>query len=396
MSDSNQQPSNANEGCVGPQSSNAGKSSACDGCPNQTQCSTGQFSSTAAQNTKNIEHENIRNALSNIGHVILVLSGKGGVGKSTVCCQLAHTLASRGYGVGVLDVDICGPSVARMLGCSGQTVHKSGSGWMPVYANPNLAVMSISFLLGEQDSAVVWRGPRKNGMIKQFLTETCWDEEGLDYLLIDTPPGTSDEHISTVQYLQGALGAGVSIGIEGSTAIDTTDTKLGGAVMVTTPEEVAMMDVRKELNFCVKTKLPVLGIVENMARFETKLEDLTFLNKSGEGGADVDVTQDVLKTLKEKCPEVLNLIASANVFPPSGDGPKGMASRFNVPYLGAIPLDPNLLKSCENGLCYVQAFPNSTAVSAMNKVADSIVRALPVEEDDNDGGMDGEMMMQED
>lgn len=391
-------PSNANDGCVGPQSSNAGKSSGCDGCPNQSSCATGQFSSPEAQSIKNTEHENIRQSLSNIRHVILVLSGKGGVGKSTVCCQLAHTLASRGYGVGVLDVDICGPSVSRMLGCSGRTVHKTGSGWMPVYANPNLAVMSISFLLGEQDSAVVWRGPRKNGMIKQFLTETCWDEEGLDYLLIDTPPGTSDEHISTVQYLQGALGAGCSDSNNGN---DNNETKLGGAIMVTTPEEVAMMDVRKELNFCVKTKLPVLGIVENMSRFEIKLQDLTFLDKSsstseeknnGTNGSTItkDVTQNVLQTLREKCPEVLNMIASANVFPPSGNGPKGMANRYNVPYLGAIPLDPNLLKSCEEGLCYVQAFPDSTAVSSVNKIADSIVSALPIEEEE---GIDS---MQED
>lgn len=373
----NNPPPNANEQCVGPQSSNAGKASACDGCPNQNACATGQFSSTAAQQAKDMEHENIRNALSNISHVILVLSGKGGVGKSTVCCQLAHTLAARGYGVGVLDVDICGPSVARMLGCSGRTVHKSGSGWMPVYANPNLAVMSISFLLGEQDAAVVWRGPRKNGMIKQFLTETCWDEEeGLDYLLIDTPPGTSDEHISTVQYLKGAL--------EGITADGNNEqTKLGGAIMVTTPEEVAMMDVRKELNFCTKTKLPILGIVENMSRFEIKLEEMTFLrqnSKTGEGenGTKEDVTQSVIDTLRQKCPEVLQMIASADVFAPSGDGPRGMASRYNVPYLAAIPLDPNLLKSCDEGLCFVQAFPQSTAVTALNKVADSIVRCLPV------------------
>lgn len=366
MSQEENPPSNANEGCVGPQSSQAGKASACDGCPNQKSCATGQFSSPDAQKIKDIEHENIRNAMSNIRHVILILSGKGGVGKSTVCCQLAHTLASRGYGVGVLDVDICGPSVARMLGCTGRTVHKSGSGWMPVYPNPNLGVMSISFLLGEQDSAVVWRGPRKNGMIKQFLTETCWDEEGLDYLLIDTPPGTSDEHISTVQYLQGALGVQ---GNGGSNA------KLGGAVMVTTPEEVSMMDVRKELNFCVKTKLPVLGIVENMSRFEIKLSQLTFLND--EKG---DVTDKVKEILSQKCPEILDVIAAANVFAPSGAGPKGMATKYNIPYLGAIPLDPNLLKSCEDGLCFVQAFPGSTAVAAVNKIADSITQALPAEE----------------
>lgn len=370
---SEEKPSNANDGCVGPSSAEAGKSSGCDGCPNQKSCSTGQFSSPEAQTLKDLEHSNIRNALSNIQHVILVLSGKGGVGKSTMCCQLAHTLSSRGYGVGVLDVDICGPSVARMLGVGGRTVHKSGSGWMPVYANPNLSVMSISFLLGDDDAAVVWRGPRKNGLIKQFLTDTCWDEEGLDYLLIDTPPGTSDEHISTVQYLQGALN-GITDANGGA--------KLGGAVMVTTPEEVAMMDVRKELNFCTKTKLPVLGLVENMSKFQTTVQSLSFLSKDA-NGSDVDRTDDVIATLKEKCPEVLAMFASATVFAPSGNGPRGMATQFQVPYLGAVPLDPNLLKACEEGICFVQAFPDSAAASSMNSIADQVVNALPLENDED-------------
>lgn len=364
-------PEDANEKCVGPSSADAGKSSSCEGCPNQKACASGQFSSPEAQQMKDLEHENIRNALSNIQNVVLVLSGKGGVGKSTVCCQLAHTLAARGYGVGVLDVDICGPSVARMLGCSGRTVHKSGSGWMPVYANPNLSVMSISFLLGDDDAAVVWRGPRKNGLIKQFLTETCWDEEGLDYLLIDTPPGTSDEHISTVQYLQGAL----------ASRDGETGAKLGGAVMVTTPEEVAMMDVRKELNFCVKTKLNVLGVVENMSRFQTPVNKLTFLSRD-ENGQDTDKTDVVLATIKEKCPELLDMFATANVFPPSGNGPAGMAAKFQVPYLGSIPLDTNLLKSCDEGRCFVQHFPQSAASTSMNRIVDQIVKALPVEDVD--------------
>lgn len=372
---SEEKPANANEGCVGPSSSNAGKADACAGCPNQKACSTGQFSSPEAQRLKDLEHQCIRNSLSNIQHVILVLSGKGGVGKSTVCCQLAHTLSSRGYGVGVLDVDICGPSVARMLGCAGRTVHKSGSGWMPVYANPNLSVMSIAFLLGDEDAAVVWRGPRKNGLIKQFLTETCWDEEGLDYLIIDTPPGTSDEHISTVQYLQGAL-------THTADNSNQEGAKLGGAIMVTTPEEVAMMDVRKELNFCKKTNLPVLGIVENMSRFQTKVEDLTFLSNTG-NGAEEDSTDNVLSILREKCPEILEMSVAANVFPPSGTGPHGMAKKFNVPYLGALPLDPNLLKSCDEGKCFVQFFPQSAAVSALNSIADHVVKALPVEENDD-------------
>lgn len=369
-------PSNANEGCVGPSSSDAGKSANCQGCPNQEICASGKFSDPDAQKVKDMEHESIRNALSNINHIILVLSGKGGVGKSTVCCQLAHTLAQRGYAVGVLDVDICGPSVARMLGCSGRNVHKSGSGWMPVYANPNLSVMSISFLLGDDDAAVVWRGPRKNGLIKQFLTETCWDEQGLDYLLIDTPPGTSDEHISTVQYLQGAL-----------SSTDSDNAHLAGAIMVTTPEEVAMADVRKELNFCVKTKLPVIGIIENMSRLQTSFQNLAFLRHT-EDGTEEDCTNDTLKLLMERCPEVMDLVVSSNVFAPHGSGPKGMAEKFNVKYLGALPLDPNLLKACEDGICFVQHYKASPAVRYMNSIVDKIVSDLPVEFEEEDQNME--------
>jgi len=224
-------PSNANEGCVGPTSQDAGKASACAGCPNQSACSSGAFSSPAALAAKEKEKAVLQNSLSNVSHVILVLSGKGGVGKSTVSTQLAQSLSSRGYSVGLLDVDICGPSIPRMAGVVGQTVHQSQQGWEPVYANPNLAVMSISFLLEEGDAAVVWRGPRKNGLIKQFLTETDWGVGGLDYLIIDTPPGTSDEHISIVQSLNDARPM-ISDGNNGNKS------GASGAIVVTTPEEV--------------------------------------------------------------------------------------------------------------------------------------------------------------
>ena len=282
-------PSNANEGCVGPTSQDAGKASACAGCPNQSACSSGAFSSPAALAAKEKEKAVLQNSLSNVSHVILVLSGKGGVGKSTVSTQLAQSLSSRGYSVGLLDVDICGPSIPRMAGVVGQTVHQSQQGWEPVYANPNLAVMSISFLLEEGDAAVVWRGPRKNGLIKQFLTETDWGVGGLDYLIIDTPPGTSDEHISIVQYLNDARPM-ISDGNNGNKS------GASGAIVVTTPEEVSMADVRKELNFCKKTSVPVLGIVENMSGLQMRVSDLTFFrDNSSNIGSDenADCTSDL-------------------------------------------------------------------------------------------------------
>jgi len=145
--------------------------------------------------------ELVAERLSGIAHKVLVLSGKGGVGKSTFSAQLAFTLAARGRSVGLLDIDICGPSIPRMLGLEGQTVHQSASGWSPVWVHDNLAVMSIGFLVPNADDAVIWRGPRKNGLIRQFLTDVEWG--ALDYLIIDTPPGTSDEHISMVQVREG-------------------------------------------------------------------------------------------------------------------------------------------------------------------------------------------------
>ena len=373
-------PSNANEGCVGPTSQDAGKASACAGCPNQSACSSGAFSSPAALAAKEKEKAVLQNSLSNVSHVILVLSGKGGVGKSTVSTQLAQSLSSRGYSVGLLDVDICGPSIPRMAGVVGQTVHQSQQGWEPVYANPNLAVMSISFLLEEGDAAVVWRGPRKNGLIKQFLTETDWGVGGLDYLIIDTPPGTSDEHISIVQYLNDARPM-ISDGNNGNKS------GASGAIVVTTPEEVSMADVRKELNFCKKTSVPVLGIVENMSGLQMRVSDLTFFrDNSSNIGSDenADCTSDVLSLLEEKCPEVLSMIATTDVFPSSGGGPRGMAEKFSVPYLGKLPLDPNLLKACEDGTSFVDKYPSSPATSPLNAIVDKLILALPVEDDEEE------------
>lgn len=368
MVEADSPPSNANEGCVGPTSESAGTNKACEGCPNQKSCASGAFNSPEAQQKELKEQEALKSAFENVSHVVLVLSGKGGVGKSTLSAQICHALSTRGFAVGLLDVDLCGPSVPRMMGVAhqGAVVHRSGSGaWTPVYASPNLAVMSISFLLPDSDAAVVWRGPRKNALIQQFLTDTDWegDTGGLDYLVIDTPPGTSDEHISTVQFLQKA-GA------------------VSGAVVVTTPEEVSMADVRKELNFCEKTKVPVLGIVENMATYQKKMSDLTYLRQDGS-----DVTKEVLVKMKETCPELLDLLACSEVFPTSGSGPEGMAKHYNISHWGRIPLDSKLCECCETGKSFVDEYPTSLAAKSLNKIIDNLVNALPVETVEHEDSM---------
>jgi len=320
--------------------------SACAGCPNQSACASG------AGRTEDPALKQVTDRLAQVRHKILVLSGKGGVGKSTFACQLAFTLAAKGKQVGLLDLDICGPSVPRMLGLTGQEVHQSSTGWSPVYVSDLLGVMSIGFMLPGQDDAVIWRGPRKNGLIRQFLTDVDWGQ--LDYLVIDTPPGTSDEHISIVQYLKGC-------------AAD-------GAVVVTTPQEVAMADVRKELSFCSKTGIRVLGLVENMAASSLPLTELTF-----QDGAE-DRTEEVFAVLRQVAPQLLDLKVSFNPFPAFGEGPQGMAQKFGVPFLGKVPLDPNLLKACEAGGSFLSLYPNSTAARPLGLIVEKLVNTVELAE----------------
>lgn len=310
-------------------------------------------------------HTKTANVLSRMSHVknkILILSGKGGVGKSTVSSQISFALAQdTTQEVGLLDVDICGPSIPRMLGLLGQEVHQSASGWSPVYVEDNLAVMSIGFMLPNADDAVIWRGPRKVGLIKQFLTDVVWND--LDYLLVDTPPGTSDEHISIVQLLK--------------------ESRIDGAIVVTTSQEVSMADVRKELNFCKKTGIPVLGVVENMADTAVPLNSLLHSAHTGvrliDNSTGMDVTQETLVTIKTHCPQLLNCSLSSNLFRPHGttelNSVEAMARKFNVPYLGVLPMDPNMMACCESGESFLEKHPTSAAAEPLM----TIVRNLKAE-----------------
>lgn len=264
--------------------------------------------------------------MRHVKHKILVLSGKGGVGKSTFSTNLARVLAEQNESideddanvnqVGLLDIDICGPSVPKLLGLDGQTVHDSALGWEPVFVQDNFAVMSVGFMLENENDAVIWRGPKKNGLIKQFLRDVNWGH--LDFLVVDTPPGTSDEHLSIVQYLRGAV---------------------DGAVIITTPQEVALQDVRKEINFCRKVGVKVLGVVENMAGFV--------------------------------CPKCTT---KQDIFAPTTGGAARMALDMNVPFLGSVPLDPRLTRLADEG--NAAAASDGVGAQAMRKVIDKLKESL--------------------
>lgn len=301
------------EACPGTQSDTAGKADSCAGCPNQAICASGK--------PKEVDPdiELIKEHLKNVKHKVLVLSGKGGVGKSTVCGQLAWSLSahfeSLNKQIGVLDIDICGPSLPQVFGVQGEQIHQSGSGWSPVFVDENLSLMSVGFLLSSLDDAVIWRGPKKNGLIKQFLRDVDWED--LEYLLVDTPPGTSDEHLSIVQYLKPA--------------------GIAGALIVTTPQEVSLLDVRKEITFCKKVEIPIIGVIENMSGFV--------------------------------CPKCK---FESQIFPKTTGGAEKMCQEMDVRFLGSIPLDPLIGQCCDEGKSFVKEHPNSPATLAYKEIIKKI------------------------
>ncbi len=254
--------------------------------------------------------------MQNVRHKFLVLSGKGGVGKSAIAANLAVWLSARGNKVGLLDVDIHGPSIPKLLGLEQNRLTGTEEKINPVAYDGNLRVVSIGFLLNDENNATIWRGPMKHNVIRQFISNVAW--ERLDYLVVDCPPGTGDEPLSVAQLIP---------------AVD-------GAVVVTTPQQLAVTDVRKCITFCRQLKLPVLGIIENMSGFV--------------------------------CPHCLE---RTDIF--AGRGGQQLAEELSIPLLGSIPFDSYIVVACDSGKPIIESNTNSPAKEAMQKAFESLLNSNP-------------------
>jgi Mrp family chromosome partitioning ATPase len=254
----------------------------------------------------------LQDTAGRIKHKIVVLSGKGGVGKSTIATNIAVALSLKNQKVGLMDVDIHGPSIPKMLGLEGHVLRGTETGLAPIIYSDNLRAMSVGFILRTQNDAVIWRAPLKHKLIRDFLTDVQWGE--LDYLIIDSPPGTGDEPLSVVQLLEDA----------------------DGAVIVTTPQDVALIDVRKAITFCRQVKLPILGVVENMSGFV--------------------------------CPHCGKTV---EIF--KAGGGEALASELEVPFLGRIPLEPKIVDAGDSGRPYLEFHQGSETAKAYNTVIEPLL-----------------------
>ncbi len=257
------------------------------------------------------EKKRLREKMERIKHKVAVISGKGGVGKTMVTVNLAVALADKGYSVGVLDADIHGPTVPKMLGLKGETLKANPIEILPVLTPQGIKVISMDFLLPGDEFPVIWRGPLKMKAIQQFLSETMWGD--LDFLLIDLPPGTGDEPLSVMQLIE----------------------KVDGVVIVTIPSDVSKRIVKKAVTFSRQLGAPIIGIVENMSGFI--------------------------------CP---NCGAKVDIFMPGGG--REMAEELNVPFLGSIPLDPDISRGSDGGRPFIVDHPGTPAAIAFSEIVDRI------------------------
>lgn len=259
----------------------------------------------------------ITRSLGKIKNKILVMSGKGGVGKSTVSVNLALSLAKKGHQVGLMDVDIHGPDVVRMLNITGTIEPPASEKELvkPLVYKDNLKVVSLEYMMKDRDEAIIWRGPLKIQAIRQFVADFDWGE--LDYLIIDAPPGTGDEPLSVAQTIP-----------------------LVKAVVVTTPQKVALADVRKSINFCKTVNVDIVGVVENMSGF-----------------------------VCPHCNETVDIFKSG--------GGEQVAREFDLPFLGRVPMDPKVVMAGDDGKPYLSSDEDSPAIGAFTKIVTAVENRLP-------------------
>jgi ATP-binding protein involved in chromosome partitioning len=256
----------------------------------------------------------IKKALDKIKNKIIVMSGKGGVGKTSTSVNLSIALANAGHKVGIMDVDLHGPDVPRILGIEGMPELTSNHKLSPIKYSENLSAISIESFTPGKDDAIIWRGPLKYAAIRQFLGDVDWGE--LDFLVIDSPPGTGDEPLTVAQMISDAK-----------------------AVIVTTPQEVALADVRKSINFCKTVKMEIFGLIENMSGLSCP-----------------------------HCGEMIDLFGSG--------GGERTARETGIRFLGRIPFDPNVVACGDSGACYQEAHTASAVTKAFLSVAEAVSKLL--------------------
>ena len=249
-------------------------------------------------------------ALRRIKHKLIVMSGKGGVGKTSTSVNLAMALAGKGFQVGIMDVDLHGPDVPRMLGLKGMLELSGNKKLEPMRRMENLKVISIESLTMSKDDAIIWRGPIKYSAIKQFVGDVEWGD--LDFLIIDSPPGTGDEPLTVAQTIQDAK-----------------------AIIVTTPQEVSLADVRKSISFCKTVKMEIFGMIENMSGF-----------------------------VCPHCGEKVDIFGSG--------GGERTAAAASIPFLGRIPMDPRVVTCGDDGCSIQEKYADSEAAKAISSIADRV------------------------
>lgn len=287
-------------------------------CGSSSSCSSDTCSSQESQQARMAQQDNaITRSLGKIKHKILVMSGKGGVGKSTVSVNLALGLAKKGHQVGLMDVDLHGPDVIRMLNLKGDLEPPATPDALvpPLKYNENLKVVSLEYMMKDRDEAIIWRGPLKIQAIRQFVADMDWGE--LDYLIIDAPPGTGDEPLSVAQTIPNVK-----------------------AIVVTTPQKVALADVRKSINFCKTVEMDIVGVVENMSGFVCP---------------HCNQTVDIFKT----------------------GGGENLARELDLPFLGKVPMDPKVVIAGDDGAPYLSSDAVSPATEAFAAVVTAVENRLP-------------------